>query len=46
MFLLEVAGDLYTGHGFTVDAMWAVFLSLACGSYFIIRFLHKRTALL
>jgi hypothetical protein len=40
MFVLEVAGDLYIGHGFTVDTMWAVFLSLTCGSYFIIRFLN------
>jgi protein-S-isoprenylcysteine O-methyltransferase Ste14 len=46
MFLLETVGDLYIGHGFKIDTMWAVFLPLACGSYFIIRFLHKRTALL
>jgi hypothetical protein len=46
MFLLETAGDLYIGHGFELDTMWAVFLSLACGFYFVIRFLHKRTALL
>ena len=46
MFLLETAGDLYSGHGFRLDTMWAVFLTLACGSYFVLRFLHKRTALL
>jgi protein-S-isoprenylcysteine O-methyltransferase Ste14 len=40
MFLLEVAGDLYIGHGFEIDMMWAVFLSLAGSSYFIIRLLH------
>jgi len=45
MFLLEAAGDWYIGHGFEIDTLWAIFLPIAYGSYFIIRFLHKRTAL-
>jgi len=45
MFLLETAADLYIGHGFEIDTLWAIFLPLACGSYFIVRLLHKRTHL-
>jgi protein-S-isoprenylcysteine O-methyltransferase Ste14 len=44
MFLLEVAGDVYSGHGFKVDVMWTIILSFAGASYVIIRFLHKHTA--
>jgi protein-S-isoprenylcysteine O-methyltransferase Ste14 len=46
MFLLEAAGDLYLGHGFEIDTLWAIFLPLAFGSYLVIRFLHKRTGVL
>jgi len=45
MFLLETAGDLYLGRGFEIDALWAVLLPIAYGSYFVVRFLHKRTGM-
>jgi protein-S-isoprenylcysteine O-methyltransferase Ste14 len=46
MFLLEVAGDVYQGHGFKIDALWAVILSLTGFLYLVVRFLHKHTTLL
>jgi len=46
MFLLEVAGDVYEGHGFKLDGLWGIILSFTGTSYVIIRFLHKHTALL
>jgi protein-S-isoprenylcysteine O-methyltransferase Ste14 len=46
MFLLEVAGDIYQGHGFKIDVLWAILLSFTGVWYLIIRFLHKHTAML
>ncbi len=46
MFFLEMAGDIYTGHGLEIDGMWATILSVTGASYIIIRFLHKQTTLL
>ncbi|HWP58478.1 MAG TPA: isoprenylcysteine carboxylmethyltransferase family protein [Candidatus Acidoferrales bacterium] len=46
MFLLEAAGDLYSGHGLEIDSLWRILLPLAFGFYFAVRFLHKRTDVL
>jgi hypothetical protein len=46
MFVLEVAGDLSTGHGFDVDVMWKFLLLTAALCYSALRFLHKYTAVL
>jgi protein-S-isoprenylcysteine O-methyltransferase Ste14 len=46
MFVLEVAGDLSTGHGFDVDVMWKFLLLTAALCYGTLRFLHKYTAVL
>jgi len=46
MFLLEAAGDLYTGHGFEVDPLWNALLPITFGLYIVSRFLHKHTMML
>jgi protein-S-isoprenylcysteine O-methyltransferase Ste14 len=46
MFALEITGDLYAGHGFDLDAFWAVLLSAGALSYGVLRFLHKHTKVL
>jgi protein-S-isoprenylcysteine O-methyltransferase Ste14 len=46
MFVLEAGADIYSGHGFEIDALWMTMLSLAGISYFVLRFLHKHTTLL
>lgn len=44
LFLLEVASELYLGHGFVVDTMWRYILVFSFAAYGAIRFLHKHTA--
>jgi len=44
LFVLEVASELYLGHGFVVDAMWRYILVFSFAAYGVMRFLHKHTA--
>ncbi len=46
LFATDRMAELYLGHGWRVDAMWAWIVGLAAALYVTIRILHKKTNLL
>lgn len=45
-FSLEVAGDLVIENKFVLDVWWVCLVSFTIATYIVIRFLHKKTAVL